>query len=1113
MIVVAHGAQAVEQALLDRVDALLSSGELDPPLRIIVPSQSLRQHLAARLLQHRGRGIAGVVVQTLFAAAIEILERAGTSQRLDDTLFPILVQQAAAREPALQESLGTLADGYASVTATVADLLDAGFTPLHEDAVIEPIHASEHSAATRARAEAVVRVATRVLAASEQWGVVRTSMLLQSARDALAEAPAQYLPTRDLLVHGFADATGVAADLIESLVHSFSGEVYLDHPADPADATTTDAGIVFTDRLRSRFGAEATRAVGLSAEPTPHASTGSAPITFLRAPGVHAEVRAVANRLRLLLDSGVAPEGIAVVARDLSPYISPLRTHLVRLGIPYSGLSARAPLDGVGRRVGAVLALLQQGPRAPIERWLDASARLGSLDLGAMQRADLRVALRSHGAARLGEATALDAAATLDGRKCLPLPVRTGLRAGDSSDHDPVAERRGLDAALWRAAISAAQRFLVAWQQWPQHTSVHEHMAHIYTLLASELGWPDGVEPLTSLSQLREALPDGIILQRDEILTLLVQQSAQVGRAALGGAGAGVQILSVVEARARTWQHLFVLGLNRDSFPRIIHEDPLFPDRLRRALVTVLPDMPVKEAGHDEERFLFAQLLSASPNRTLSWQFVDEEGKPRITSTLVERLISAHPDLPVTTVPSLYDEAPGGPTSGDEPQTAGDIPQITFGFMEKRGHRSPVPTPAIRPAHEHAILTALHGNRMAFGAVLPLALAEVEGDHIDTRALAQARLAVLNEMDPDRRTAAPPLGPYFGFVGRVQSPADARRRRRLYVTTIERIARCPWQTFLLRLLGLEQAPDPLASLPGISPLMLGNTVHRVLEVISKRALGERDRDLTTVAQQATTPIPWPSAVDLEAELRAAASKVLRDEGIGLPGFVHVLVERARPYLQAAQTFEWREGLPAVLAAETEGCVRLESGVEVWFRADRVDRIDGALHLTDYKTGRDFLDVKTADARQQKLLAKVASAEALQAAAYALAARQLGTGGVGRYSFLRPDIEEYGREAALASDAVGIVETFTSAVETVLGAWDAGSFFPRLVDANKDTEPISCTYCDVATACLRGDSASRQRLRTWTGGADESALQGAERSLLGVWQIGLKGAEKTSSDDD
>src|ERR1700686_4035213 len=96
------------------------------------------------------------------------------------------------------------------------------------------------------------------------------------------------------------------------------------------------------------------------------------------------------------------PEGLAVVARDLSPYRFALRRHLRRLGVPFSGVGERGGLLPAGRRAWAALDLLRWGIEAPADRWHDASEWLQ-----AELRVDLRLALRALGAARLREVAAL----------------------------------------------------------------------------------------------------------------------------------------------------------------------------------------------------------------------------------------------------------------------------------------------------------------------------------------------------------------------------------------------------------------------------------------------------------------------------------------------------------------------------------------------------------------------------------------------------------------------------------------------------------------------------------------------------------------------------------
>ncbi len=1166
MIVVAKGVRVVEQMLLERIDELTAGNGMDPPLRIVVPSQSLRQHLSAQILRRRGRGVAGVVVQTLFAAAVEVLDRCGEPATLDDILFPVIVEQIASGEPSLRNAFHDLTDGYASVTASVADLLDAGFTDLHAEALHDLFAAGASGDAAAARAQAVVRVAAHSLSALERWAVRRPSLLLQRAREAYLSAPERLLPARALLVHGFADATGVAADLLEALLRQSNGTIYFDHPPDPADSSEVAASVAFTARLRTHFSASETTPShaedpGGSAAAAPDlpansirqtirlvrregaaspvltnvedlfvetgrprpASDGNADwratppapeetslllpaLTLLRAPGTQAEVRAVANRLRALLDAGVRPESIGIVARDLAPYATALRLHCERLAIPFSALAQRAPMDGIGRRVVAVLDLLRLGGRAPIERWLDATASLGNQELRIVERADLRVALRAHGAARIGEAAALDAGATLAGRGRIPLPVRARLRAtqGADGEAEAVADRRSLEGNLWRSAIAAAQNLLATWQQWPQRASAEEHGQWAVRVLGDELGWPEHVEPRITLRRLQQTLPPTFELQREEFLGLLQRQSAEIGRAPIGGAGGGVQVLSVVEARARTWEHLFVLGMNRDVFPRIIREDPLLPDRLRRQALSLLPDLPIKEVGYDEERYLFAQLLSSSPNITLSWQILDDEGKACSLSTLVERLLSGRPDLYVESTPAVFaEEAKSTPVT----QNGVGPNQLAMPFLAPvavgRAARD------LRPATEHATLAALYGSRQAFARVLPMAIAEIAPEGIDVAAFSRSRLAVLEELDPVA-TSLPPhgIGPYFGLVGAVRSPADLRRSP-MFVTTLERVVRCPWQTFLLRLLGLERLPDPLASLPTITALMLGSTVHKFLEDLVTDAAGERPRDLTSLVDLPAVSVPWPDASSLSMRLRKAAEEVLRKEGIGIPGFAHVLVERARPYVHTAQAVEWGLSLPAVLGAEAEGSITLPSEQRVWFRADRVDRVGSGVRLTDYKTGRPAITLKTPEKQRQTLLRKIAAGELLQATAYAMAAQNVSAdAGGGRYSYVKPETEEHALEILIAAGDMEAAAAFTATVETARQAWDRGSFFPRLSEPGKDSEPSRCTYCEVSSACLRGDTGARRRLRAWADEAEPPPRSGSEQAAHALWQLVAKDAKDT-----
>ncbi|HKV13153.1 MAG TPA: PD-(D/E)XK nuclease family protein, partial [Thermoanaerobaculia bacterium] len=489
-------------------------------------------------------------------------------------------------------------------------------------------------------------------------------------------------------------------------------------------------------------------------------------------------------------------------------------------------------------------------------------------------------------------------------------------------------------------------------------------------------------------------------------------------------------------------------------------------------LQRVLGDVPVKRSGFDEERYLFAQLLSASPAVTLSWQVADDDGKPVSPSPLVERLRGR---IALGEAPPLY----ALPVSG--------------------------PLPGPRPADEHAILAGLHAPRRWFGRVLSLALSEVRAGlpagGPASPELAAARLAVLDELDPDLRTpegraTRSRLGPYFGFVGRLDPESEQLdpRERPLYVTHLEDLAACPWQLFLRRLLRVAPTPDPLGALPGIDPPLLGSVVHAALERIAHGPLLRRE------------PAHWPPAVRVDAILLEEAERLLAEEGIFLPGLARALADRARRFLDTARDTDWSVGALPVAATEKEGEAQILIGGlrtrTVLFKADRLDRDGDLLAWTDYKTGKPLSDARTEDARRKHFLDRVKEGRSLQAAAYVRGSDGEATG---RYLYLRPELPaEAEREFAVTWRDGDVLEAFTAAVRALLANWDAGAFFPRVVDTTGRKEPPRCLFCTVAEACVRGDSGARHRLFAWTERArEEEELAAEEAALLKVWRLPAK----------
>ena len=144
-------------------------------------------------------------------------------------------------------------------------------------------------------------------------------------------------------------------------------------------------------------------------------------------------------------------------------------------------------------------------------------------------------------------------------------------------------------------------------------------------------------------------------------------------------------------------------------------------------------------------------------------------------------------------------------------------------------------------------------------------------------------------------------------------------------------------------------------------------------------------------------------------------------------------------------------------------------------------------------------------RRKKLLESVEKGKLLQAAAYAHA-----TGGLGRYTYLRPeDADDVSRCDIDAGDDA-FRDAFERAANAVLDAREAGAFFPRLADSgDRSQDHPQCRLCAVAQACLHGDSGAKRRLVEWAEAARDDAAPGdddpaAHAALSRLFDLGQGG---------
>lgn len=1080
----ARGAQAAESALLEAVREQVEAARREPkklaqPVYVVVPSRELRDHLAIRLAH--ASATLGVEVLSLHALALRLHRDAGAQPESRSALVEVFARRAAELQPELRERLDGLQDGMGLAASSVRDLLSArvidGSLP-------------------------IVRAAKQTAQAMREHQVQRPGDLQESA----AEHVAKHLHARALLVHGFADATGQAMCLLRALKQA-GAQFVIDLPPDPADAGRFDRGVGFVaDFVRGLGGA----LPGESSVPTAN----EAPrMQQFHAAGTEDEVREVAHRVRDLLAQGIRADEIGVVVRSMPAYATAVRRSFIDFAVPFRGGQAPASLFPIHRRMQAALAVLREQLDCPVDRWLDALAE-GKRDRGAGldpdRVADLRLAFRALGLGRLGQVASFDEAAALRDRPAFPLPIRRGLIETQPSESDQAdaldhadelaadaptqsslpfeqqyrAHRRSIPAGAFIAAFGAARALRRSLHDWPQEASLAEHALFVERLLKSEFGWrSQGLDAEENWLDLVRGLGEVDLgpCKRSEFLLMLEREARNFGARSLGGS-AGVSVLDLTQARARTFSHLFVLGVNRGVLPRVIQSDPVFPDRERASLRQSgqAPDLHLAERGHQEERYLFAQLCSATSDLTLSWQRADEDGKEQPPSPFLQRLwLSPQCEL--------------------EEDRADAVPRLRLELLAAP-HR-------LRTANELLIWAGLHGDRAVWRTLLPAVLADAAqrvhaaeimdakgGDSTQTwnHQLGRARAAILDEYEPDLRTAegrqrASQLSPWSGLL-----PQSLAGGEVVAVTRLERFASCAWQAFLGQHLHLEAAPDPLAELPDLDAAILGSTVHKALETLFGGQSELRKR-----AQKVAEPPP-ASVVE---HVQAAAQETAHENELRMPGLIQALAQRAQPFVERALQLEFADSSTlAVLGCEVRQEIELKlpdgSVRRLSFLADRADAdADGAPVFTDYKTARPAWQ-QAAKTRAKKLAEAVLRGERLQVAAYAAAI----DGASGRYLFLRskPGTPREAYVAMLHHESPAI-EAFREVGGQLMAAREAGFAFPRM--EKPDGSPgRACDWCELSDACLRHDSGARRRL--------VQGLDASEDELLHeMWQLPARKLEE------
>jgi len=424
---------------------------------------------------------------------------------------------------------------------------------------------------------------------------------LAAAATATLRAAPESWGRRPVLLYGFDDLTVSQLELIGALAAGCDVTVAVTYEEDRA---ALGARAELFARLRDEFGARVaerlepdrayTRSAtlfhlerGLFEPPDERIAAIDDGLVALVAAGERGEAEQIGGEIARLLDSGVAPDEIAVVVRSPERHGPLLDEVLSGLGIPVAvDANVRFSATATGRALLALLrAVGDDGSADDVLAFLRAPARARSDQVDWLERHVRRRSVR-------GATEALD----------------QWNRQVDWEPHEVERLRaaRGDELATVVAAIARelAER---------PHRNQASRAGRATTLELRAAA--AAAAALTEVVELAGAAP-----RHDDLAELLEELDVPLWR---GPAEGRVRVLSPYRVRARRVRHLFVASLQEGEFPSHDPGDPLLGDERRADL-----GLPARRDPEHEERYLFYACVSRPSERLyLSWRDSDDDGQ------------------------------------------------------------------------------------------------------------------------------------------------------------------------------------------------------------------------------------------------------------------------------------------------------------------------------------------------------------------------------------------------------------------------------------------------------------------------------------------------------
>lgn len=975
--------------------------EADPFARIdvLVGSNLLGDHLKRRLATDLG-GLFNVHFLT-FIDLISLLEarsRNRVGRRLPPLAERVIVSDIVSSDvPAAFAETAPMKGFTASLLEVFDDLAESGCTVELARRIAE-----DRGAAGRLndRVVGVLRLYVRYRERLEGYGDdihARFARVIERIDEDVLEGP--------LLVYGFYDFNEMQWRLIEALASGPGVTLFVPWCS---EAPYRFAGRTIERIERNGFPFEHVAPGGRETRRTPEK-------LVFDAPGEEEEVRVIVRRiLSLAGERGIRFGDIGILLPTVDPYRALFTEALEEAGIPFSaGKQPDTDVRVLSRSAERLLALLggRMERRALVEFLV--TAPLGSRSLSGFDPFSLWVS-------KSAEAGVIGPDGWVEENRRL-IEMLASREEGDEETQRAVAAARLMDSIL--QAISRAREVFSKKATWRE-------FAGAFSSLIRDLFEPSvNLEYLFSVIGNLEALDAVSGAVSHETFSSIVESALEDGygrRGRLGGAG--VNLLTIGEARGVSFRTVFIPGLIERVMPGVVRQEPFLRDDERAALAGLSGGrivLPERLARLEEEALIFRLAVDAAVEILVcsSPRYESGTGKLLIPSSYLRSVGARSQDfMHEKTMTSLWSASGESGTPPHDPMSEMEY-DLMQAFTVRRGAGFLVPNTFF--ARGVALVEARRGTR---------GFTPFDGVFSSRESLRELR-KLLDERG-------------WSF-----SP-----------TSMETYARCPFAYFLEDVIGLELLEEP-ERLVSINPLQRGIIIHEILARLydafrrkellpldeSRREEAAAlagliaDRFLDEYPERA--PVGLPVFWEMEKHTMTIAIRRLIEEECGAEDGMHPAF------------FERSFG-----AKGGKGDISFECGTRKIYFHGRIDRIDlgegDRFRVIDYKTGRlDRL-------KDQEL----GGGTALQLPIYLLAASHLldrpVSAGIAQY--WRVGLGEGKRRVSYTGGAWDEQEGELAAIlDAITRGVERGCFFAVPSDDH-------CAYCAVRSACPSGAARTFER---------------------------------------